>query len=286
MNRFHHYFKFSDPTGAQEPHAYCDGLMEPYGVTRIPSLMHGKIFRKDDPLGNGPIDEDKFRRNLSNRTWIPQDSGLWLNIENSAHNVYRHTANKPWVVPNQEGVDFFHHVLDVVRGERPDVRIGIFGQVPYSGYQFTLNDSLQEARDALNVSSQPLAERLDFLLPFFYDQQTRPASIDTFEHRLKWIRRVLTDAQTSFPGTPVYGMPWCEYYDLWKKRPDPDTTEAQVARQLSGYTWHKYNELILELAEGVLWWGGDNSRNAGTTHWDPDAEWWQASRDLPTVSLR
>ncbi len=284
MKHFHHYFIFSDPTGAvQSPHKFCDELMEPHGVTRIPALMHGRLFADDDPDGNGPIDEDKFRRNLSNRTWIPQDSKCWLNIENPAHNVYGPPQGNPmgsgW--PRQEGIDFFHHVLDVAVNERPDVKIGIFGQVPYAGYSFVLDPYLQESRERLQVACQPLAGRLGFLLPFFYDRKIHPRVINTFAHRLRWIRTVLEDARKFFPNTLIFGMPWCEYYDLWKERPDPDTAEAQKARQLTGYTWHMYNKLILELADGVMWWGGDNSGgNSGTTHWDPDAEWWLASRGL------
>ncbi len=286
---FHHHFLFHDPSGNEpSPHKFCDELMRPYGSTRLPVLFHGSIFPDDGSGGwdgSGDIDERKFRHVLAkgdNNGKIPQDSLCWLNIEHANHNVYKHIQESPWTVPQQEGIDFFHAVLDVAQDERPDVKFGLYGQVPFcTGYHFLLSDTPEvvEGKEHLFAVCRPLAERLGFLLPNFYDQKVRPI-FDTPEDRLRWIRTVLEAARYYYPGKLLIGMPWMEYIDLWRQRPDPDTVEAQVARRLSGWTWLRINQTILELADGVLWWGGDQTGNSGKTFWDPTAEWWDASKLL------
>ncbi len=279
--RFHHYWVFADPAGVKTPHQFCDDLLAPFGSTRLPALFHNDIFPEDGSGGwdsSGDIDERKFRHVLSrgdNTGKIPPDSWCWLNIENPEHNVYEAVDEYPWIVPQQKGIDFFHRVLDVAKDERPDVKFGLFGQVPYAGYQFTLNPRLREARERLYVACRPLAEELGFLLPYFYPNKVRPAAYSTFEHRLEWIRTVLKAARYHYPETHLIGMPWCEYIDLWRQRPDPDTEEAQVARRLSGWEWWRINETIVELADATLFWGGQ-----GGTPFDPSAEFWDASKHL------
>ncbi len=274
--RFHHYLIFNDPTGNQLPHPFCDELLKPYGSTRLPALFHNDIFADDDPDGNGDIDERKFRHILAkgdNNGRIPQNSWCWLDIENIVHNTYKHIQEPPWTVPQQEGIDFFHRVLDVAKDERDDVKWGLYGQVPAAPYILTLSERHEEARERLYSANRSLARELGFLLPYFYDNKVRPDSYNTLEHRLQWITTTLRAARYHYPGKPLIGMTWMAYHDLWRERPDPDTHEHQVLRSLTGYEWRKFNETILELTDGVLWWGQSGD-------WDEGAEWWQMSKEL------
>ena len=278
---FHHYLKFYDPTGASnDPHGWCDRLMAPYGVTRIPALMHGHIFADDDPAGNNDFDEAKFRYQLTHGDRIPQDSWCWFNIENPVHSVWKNVKGSDDVEVQQEGIDFFHRVLDVAENERPDVTLGIFGQVPFSGYKFIANERFVESRERLYTACRPLADRLGFLLPEFYDRQLWPGSMNTFGHRLQWLKTVLEGARYHYSGKTLIPMLWPEYIDLWRHRPDPDTEEAQIARQLSGLTWLRFNRIVLDLADGVMWWGGGSGSNSGKNLWKADSEWWDASKEM------
>jgi len=284
MKRFYHYFLFSDPEGSQTPHAFCDKLLKPYGSTRMPALFHNSIFPSNGSGGydsTGPIDENKFRRILArgdNTGAIPKNSRCWLNIEGSTHRICQPLPESPWYIFQQEELDWFHDVLGVAKSERPDVKFGFYGQVPFAGIDFICNPGLEGRREQILVACHSLAKEVDFLLPYFYDRLNLPPLFNTFDQRLKWIETTLDSCRRFYPGVTVIGMPWCEYYDLWQSHPLPDTHEAQVARRLSGYTWLKYNQLILELADGVLWWGGASRDNGPGTSFDYTAEWWDVSK--------
>lgn len=280
--KFHQYLGFHDPSGDEWlASRFCANLLAPYGVTYVPSLMHGWIFADDDPLGNGDIDESKFRLHLCNYKRIPQDSWCWLNIENKNHSVWKAVEGSHDVEVQQEGIDFFHHVLDVAENERPDVTFGVFGQVPFSAYRFIANPQFVESRERLYTACRPLAERLGFLIPQFYDRAFWSASENTFEERLRWFEIVLKGACYHYPKSIVIPMLWMEYIDLWRQRPNPDTEEAQLARLLSGWTWFRFNQIVLDLADGVMWWGGGTGDdNPGKNLWKPDSEWWSASKEL------
>lgn len=277
---FHHCFLFSKPGGPADIRScikFCDDLMAPYGSTRLPYLMHYRIFPDDDQAGNGPIDERKFRYHLTTGNDIPQDSRCWLNVEpaNKSHEPWEVLEEFPWARPQQEGIDFFHHILDVAQTERPDVKFAFFGRFPNAGYQWILNEDLQQAREELMVACGPLVRRLGFLLPYFYDHKVWPDGINSPGHRERWVRTTLDEASRFYPDVPIIGMPWCEYHDLFKLRPDPDTPEAQYARRLSGWAWWRVNQTIFDYTDTVLWYGGDTG-----TPWDETAEWWEVSKKL------
>ena len=273
MAPIYHHFKFSDPEpGSTVPnHVFSDRLMAEHGVPRMPALFHNHIFADDDPGGLGPIDEDKFRYRLTHGNAILDGGRCWLDIEGAVHRLCRPIQEPPWFECPPEELDFFHHVLTVAQKERPKVKFGLYGQIPSTGWGFTLNPNLEEVREQILVACHPLAKRLGFLLPYFYDEARR--NYDTFDYRLQWIRKTLVDCKRFFPETPVIGMLWPEDYGLWRQRPTPDTAEHQKLRQLSGLKWLKYNEIVRELADGVLWW-------CERKPWDPTADWWWVTQQL------
>ncbi|GAF71680.1 unnamed protein product [marine sediment metagenome] len=282
---FYHALQFADPSGQQTPAEFCDTVLGAYGSRRMPVLFSMDIFpRINMPPGydaTGPIDERKFRHKLShgdNDDTIPQGSEVWLDIESPEWAVFYHPPEAPnWYSAHQQGIDWRHGLLDIAEQERPDCTFGFYGQVPHVPFRGTLHPDpqVQQWREELAVACHPLARRV-FLLPYFYHNK-RQDGCDTFEDRLRWIRSGLTDARRFFPESRLIGMTWMEWYDLWKVRPIPDTPEAQTARLLSGWQWWKINQAILDLADGVLWWGG---RPPGTNTWQPQAEWVDASGEL------
>lgn len=277
----HHHLLYSDPAGILTPTQFCNELMAPYGFTRMPVLFHDKLFFPNGSGGwdtSGPIDEDKFRQTLeegADNGKIPLNSKCWINLEGKKHRIVKSLRKRPWYELCRMELDFFHDVLTLAQETRPDLKFGFFGQVPCAGFDFVLNPDLEEVREPILVACHPLAKRLGFLMPYFYDRFTLPPQYNTCEQRLKWIRTTLESCRRFFPESLVIGMTWPEYHDEWNQRPKPDTERAQKARRLSGYKWFRYNRLIWELADGWNWWGGSPG-----TPWDPLAEWVEASKEL------
>ncbi len=268
----YHYTQFKDPSGLLEAGKFCDAQFSPIGFNRMPFVFQNNIL---DPSSH-EFDEDTFRRSLTegdNTGRIPLDSRVVIDLEYPAWNVYKHLPeDKLWYQVNQPGIDLRFRILEVAKSARPDCEFGYYGQMPHLPYGGTLHASprVQESRRHLAMACWSLAEQCDFLVAYFYDRKVTPV-YDTFADRLRWVRTGLAEAKQFFPPKPVLGMLWMEYYDLWRARPDPDTLEAYRARQLSGYTWQEYHRLILELADGILYWGGVPWN---TIPWDPTAEWW------------
>lgn len=264
------------------------------GFRRMPVLFSRDIFpTATDPLGydpTGDFDRERLRNNLDSYL-IPRGSYCWLDVEYEGLATDA-TGNKTvswkpaqgaphWYAPYEPGIAFWCRLLDFCKWVRPDVKFGPFGQLPHGPYRGVVNPDhrVRGWLDGLAAACRPIADRCDFLLPYFYDESTQPDPFNTLDARLEFIRLHLRRARYFFPHCEIFGMLWPEYYDLWRGRPDPDTPEHQHARLLSGYTWSRQVKTVLTQADGLMVWGGWGWGPAAPNFWKPGSEWVAATND-------
>lgn len=285
----YHYMFFLDPAGQQNKYHYCRDLLEPLGCGLMRIVFESDVLKADVD----EIAEDRFIRRLVEGdnsgafNEIPADSRVMLNVERPSVNVLIHYSEQNlWYQPNQPGIDLRFRILEIAKKARPDCTFGFYGQMPNTTYDGVLNtgDRVPQWRRELHTACYPLAEECDFLIPEFYDEFFRPKH-DTFDDRLQWVRKGLTEAKQSFPEKPVLSIFIVEYLDLWRGHynppegvdPIPDTPEAQRFRLLSAYKWQELHRIADELADGTIWW---MNGPAGTNPMPLDSEWWHVTQRI------
>ncbi len=282
----YHYLMSSDPAGRQNQYHYSRDLLKP-GCELVRIVFESDILKPDVD----EIDEDKFTRRLVEGdnteafNKIPQGSDVLLDVERKSVGVCKHLPEeKLWYQPNQSGIDIRHRILEIAKDVRDDCRFGFYAQMPNTKYGGVLNtgDRVPQWRRVLHTACWPLAEQCDFLVPEFYDFRVRPEH-NTFDDRLRWIRKGLLEAK--YFNKPVLPIFMVEYLDLWRQHYDPpqgqsaipDTPEHQRSRLLSGYKWEQYHRIADELADGTIWWG---LGPWGTNPFPVDSELWHVTKQI------
>jgi hypothetical protein len=169
-------------------------------------------------------------------------------------------------------------IVDWVRAERPDVKVGFYGLPPLSDYWTPVghltaiekgarNEKAEadfQAWQAANQRLKGLAEKVDFVCPSLYTFYDDP---DGWK---KYARANIEEARKY--AKPVYPFLWMEYHDSNAK------LKGQV---LPADYWKMELETCRELADGVVIWGGFQRR------WNPLTAWWKvtvqfmAEKDVP-----
>jgi hypothetical protein len=148
-------------------------------------------------------------------------------------------------------------VADLARELMPRAQFGFYGLPPVITYWPLVDRRPVEYADwaECNRLLEPLAERVDFILPSLYT---------FYRDRAGWLKyadATLTAAHAY--RKPVYPFLWYEYHDsnpLLRDR--PVDTDA----------WVEELKFCRTRADGIVLWGGDHRG------WSESAPWWQAVR--------
>ena len=166
-------------------------------------------------------------------------------------------------------------IIDWVKDERPNLKVGYYGMLPLSDYWMTSNyghallyagtgnawwDAMLPKATATYIEMQAandfvanaLASKVDFLCPSFYT---------FYEDQQGWrLVSTLRMAEARRFGPPVLPFLWMQYH------------EGGPVREHTLYLpvdyWRMQLETVLAHADGAMIWGG------WLTPWDDSAQWW------------
>lgn len=167
-------------------------------------------------------------------------------------------------------VDKLLTILEWMRSERPELKMSFYGVVPSRSWPAAYpahgpGSEYYAKWAAHNDRLQALADASDFLAPSLYtlyskDLQDRPAYV-FWEN---YIRRNIAEARRLAKGKPVYPFMWPQYH--------PSNSEGLAGQYLSGKDWRFQLDLVNEIADGIMLWGGPTPFAA--------EQWWEATRSF------
>ncbi|MGE5609753.1 MAG: hypothetical protein ACM359_10900, partial [Bacillota bacterium] len=178
-------------------------------------------------------------------------------------------------------------IIDWVRDERSDVKLGIYGFGPLRDYwtpvqywaavensddrwyrlHLPLYESLYRKWQAANDFLKPLMDKVDYIVPSlfaFYDN-----SVD-------WVRYAkgnLEEAQRY--GKPVIPFIWMDFHN---------STEL-IDQRVSAEFWQVQLETVYKMADGVVIWGGVSfsPKSYGVAQaWNEQEPWWVVTKSFLT----
>jgi len=166
-----------------------------------------------------------------------------------------------WKLPGE--VDKYIHVIDTIKDEAPQLRVGLYVAPPKRDYWRAVKGEGSEKYRAWqreNDQLKALADKVDILFPnayTFYDDR---------DNWVKYATAQIAEAHRLAPGKPVYLTVWPQYHDSNKDLKGHYIPADFFRLQLE--TAYKY-------ADGIVIWGGRDFINGGRLPWREDYPWWQ-----------
>jgi hypothetical protein len=155
----------------------------------------------------------------------------------------------------RRNIDKLTQVIDLARAAAPSLQIGFYGLLPGITY-WPLQRHDDAYREWLMVNQQlePLAQHVDAVFPSLY---TFYLDLEGWQN---YARQTLKAARRY--GKPVYAFLWPEFHD---------STDLAGQHVPDAY-WRAELELCVELADGIVLWGGWQQQ------WNEKASWWRETR--------
>jgi hypothetical protein len=253
-----------------------------YGI-ETPLVIGGPFFwRADNPAGGYDMTtpNETATRNIAR---MAADAGQVLIIDIEHFPVDIRTSSPAAV---QTTMQKLGQIVDWIRSERPNVKIGFYGIAPLRDYwtpvlyqaaldnptnswyqqrlaEFTANyQRWQQANDFL----KPLIDKVDFIFPSLYTFYNDPTN---------WVYYAKGNiAEAERYGKPVIPFIWMEYHN----------STPLAGQQLSPDFWKMQLQTLRQYAQGMVIWGGVTySPSSGSTSIDPWSEqdpWWVTTRQF------
>ncbi|HEX2970724.1 MAG TPA: hypothetical protein VHP11_00225, partial [Tepidisphaeraceae bacterium] len=255
-----------------------------YGMEKVYITGNGFLWQADKPQGgvDNNTPNERATRNVA-RTASDRGEILVIDIEHWPVDI--RVAKEAEV---QSTIRKFIQIIDWVRAERPDVKIGIYGfgplrdywtPVSYLGAVEKPNDKWQQAHLAefkqkyqqwqkANDFLKPLMEKVDYVFPSLYTFSNNPPSWVLYaKGNIEEARRY---------GKPVIPFVWMDYHN--------STTLA--GQTISGEFWRVQLQTLRQLADGVVIWGGVQFSKDGKSQprlWNENDPWWVETKAFLTA---
>jgi hypothetical protein len=170
-----------------------------------------------------------------------------------------------WPVTEDDGprtersLDKLIQVIDLVRAEIPEARLGYYSLMPQRIYWPIINRDAATLRSwhAGNRRSERLAEHVDVIFPSLYTFYDDPIGWE------RYARMLLLEARRYHK--PVYAFLWPDFHD---------SNERLRGKPIPRAFWRRQLEVCRELADGIVVWGGWQK------DWDENALWWVETKDF------
>ncbi|MEM9421585.1 MAG: hypothetical protein AAF986_03610 [Pseudomonadota bacterium] len=202
-------------------------------------LLHPRAIAGASPRVNGI--STAFRG-------VPKDRELvCINIESWMHQATRGE------ISHDRMVDLYIETLEIARRVSPDQLLGFYSIPPIRNYWDAIRDKSDPKYQAWankNNALERLGFEVDIVFPSLYTFYNHP---DEWE---EYARRNIEQARNF--GKPVVPFIWFNFHN---------SNNDLAGKPIPPEFWRRQLELCLEIADGVVIWGGFGQ------NWDPDAPW-------------
>lgn len=225
-----------------------------FGLEPISIVYESRIFEKGAPADNLPSKTkvQQIVQELGTSHWFVMDIERWR-----LHGTDQYVADQ---------VRKYVTVMEWVHEAMPGISAGIFGKTPIEDYdRSTLLPGSWRYRgwQAENDRVAPIAQSVDVLFPSIYTY---------YPDQQGWVKF----ATENMNEAKRYGKK--SYVFLW---PQYSENNHLLAHQyLPADFWKLQLTTMLKNADGVVIWGGWDSKKWAPSEWDESAPWWQATKDF------
>lgn len=171
-----------------------------------------------------------------------------------------------WSLP--EEVEKYMYVLDVIRDETPNLKVGFYIGPPKRDYWRAITgiaDPKYQEWQQENNALQEFADTVDLLFPNAYTFYE-----DTNGWEL-YAKAQIDEAKRLNPNKPAYLTLWPEYHD----------SNATLVGQYVPVDFFRLQlETAKKYADGVVIWGGWGWDTGGRKPWSEDLPWWKEVQDF------
>ncbi len=147
------------------------------------------------------------------------------------------------------------------RSALPGKRMGFYGFFPPTAYWDVI---LERAPAGFSDNEDKekyfaLAEEVDAFFPSLYTHYNRPSEWEAYSRKVVSRSRELTRIVMPFV--------WPQYH--------PGSDKAIGLSFMESKVWRNQLDLMHEIADGVVIWGGWRDRDGERLNWDAEAPWWK-----------
>ena len=247
--------------------------LSPFGLQPI-YLTDREVFAGSYPNYDRTKPDEAATRALARKV-AAKNQLLVLDIEHWEVNImYAPVAEV------EHNLQMLAQIVDWIKDERPEVKVGFYGILPVADYWMTAdyaasllyastnawwNAMLPKARakyEAMQAANDLvasfLASKVDFLCPSFYTFYDDP-------HGWQAVSTMRISEAKRF-GKPVLPFLWMQYHE--------GGPEREHTLYLPADYWNLQLETVFAHADGAVIWGGWG----GT--WDESAPWWQITSEF------
>ncbi len=182
----------------------------------------------------------------------------------------------------EQGLAKLAAVIDWMRDERPDLKLGVYSVLPLRDYWTPVsyltakeNAATPPAKltelsrefdrwvEANAFARKRLGANVDFTFPSLYT---------FYEEQPGWELYAKANlAEARKVGKPVYPFLWMNYHN---------GTETLNGTLLPPKTWQSQLETCREQADGLVIWGGWDLKQNRPMRWHSQSPWWRATQDF------
>lgn len=257
---------YAPPVGyGEHPWLFRREVLDPLFGSKQPHLMFGyQCFEANDPRKPQPDEVIKRVKDLEDRFGQHYAKVVILDIEFTSPDLDFNWD--PMVTREETGEWTFRlepgamhkrisYVGRIKRG-LPDYKVGFWGFVPSSRCHMLFNSTIA-TRDkwwAYNHALKPLGRAVDFTAPSFYWQlDPSEQGCFTLNQRARGIQLAAMVSHELY-GKPCYPFIWPECVGKFRTDPWPDSTERQLARQMTAAEIANTVDACLEYGDGLVLW--------------------------------
>jgi len=288
---------YAGPNG--EPREQFKPHME--AVYGFPPIQQVCFYAKKP---DGSLDLDSVRAQYLDR--LPNGAMAFLDREGVDVEVFQ------WIdgglVPNPKNIQAMVDLYDAMKAMRPDIQMAYYGVVPTSYAHLQMDDTVSRyspnnmpcwaAVETVDLASSIIAERVDYLMPYFYFGSVVSDKSLTYDRVRLWAGSLFQRCRRYWPTKRVVPLMWPNYYDRWKKyyidvEPNIDDKAFEWTPAILNDI-RVPGELFQALVDEMDKWGLEELAvwQEGHQPWDPNADWlkillrWRGQIAMPQFRFR
>lgn len=228
-----------------------------YGIIDIPVVYVSRIWKGWKNMN------DRQRSALPDRLGVLETARSVHSVSGRAVIDVEHWDIRARGREIHENVGKYVQLLEWFREGNPDIEWGYFARPPVRDYKRSIlgRDHHKYFRwQKMNDALKPLAKLADIIYPSLYTRYNSPSEWQ------EYARQNIAESRRLAGGKPVIVFLWPRF-----KKSDQSYSLEYIPADF----WRLQLETVYELADGLVIWGGWDSRKGGRAIWSEQLVWWQ-----------
>ena len=225
----------------------------PFGIKPIKVVYEREIFGdvKENRLPDINSIKDLALK-YKNEEWLILDIERWDIVDSTI----------------LDNINLYIEFINIFKKYNSETKVGYYGVLPIRDYWRASKKKgvikHQEWVDE-NIKLKQLADVVDAIFPSVYTFYQDKRGWEDFASNQIEMARIIA------PGKPVIPFVWPDYHD---------SNKTFAHRYIGDEYWRFQLDTILSHADGVVIWGGWDSKNWRPATWDDNFRWWKVTKEF------